>query len=829
MSKARQLANLLSADRDLADGSVAGGEFNFTAYGDIVKNKPVILRSDGTVQQAGQTNTIAAYITSRSIDSVSDSSYPYDYVTTHDMVEKDGLLYLLHSKSYDNANFYTLLSILKLDQNNEFTVLLDRASVSSNANLGYKQGFLNILPDGAIMVTMIRADTTSSSYRSKRYTHIYTFDENTSTLTLQNTNDDYYDFYNGDYTSNLMYAGDDTSYWYYVFAVDYSTYVAYRLLKIAKSNYNISNSDLENESEYGSGWGFVSTLANHSWKMVEYPVSGSDYFQLLVQYGGNIGKGLLYRSGVSVYDSTVNTITDLNNTYSPSTTTSGTYFDILYDESRDKYIFAHRTNTDDFEVCLLSNTITTKVRSVTIPGFVLGGFVNQKLIAKDSNGKIVVLAVNSSSSFSYTKRNGQIVSGYGLYLITIAEDTAKGRLYVEDIIVVRTFDTSGTNHIVVDENTNIAYTNYRAAFYGSTLSSSSGVRAYSTGDPFATNVVEDPLNIIGFAKNDAVDGSEVTVAMDGGLVTLPNLTVNNNYYVDTGGFITSNTSDSIAGKAISSSTLKIDFKGMDQLSASELDVLDNVTAGTVSGDKALVADSLGDITFPDSDKIKFGTDGDTQIYHNGTNFYLDNTTGFTYILSDSETVIQGSKITLETNTGENALHYDGAYLYGYYNGTAKFNTHPSGLNVTGTLYSSGLSVGGTSTISGAVNITGDVNVTGEVLADSYNETYAAVTSTTNATTVDCEAGNSFSHTLTENTTFTFSNPPASGTAYSMSIEIIQDASASGFTVTWPTSVDWPSATAPTLTATASAVDVFVFTTRDGGTTWYGFTAGQALG
>jgi len=124
--------------------------------------------------------------------------------------------------------------------------------------------------------------------------------------------------------------------------------------------------------------------------------------------------------------------------------------------------------------------------------------------------------------------------------------------------------------------------------------------------------------------------------------------------------------------------------------------------------------------------------------------------------------------------------------------------------------------------------TGDVDVTGELIVDSYNETYAAVTSTSNATTVNCEAGNAFSHTLTENTTFTFSNPPASGTAFSFSLELIQDASASGYTVTWPAAVDWPAATAPTLTATASAKDVLVFYTRDGGTTWYGFTAGQAL-
>ena len=123
---------------------------------------------------------------------------------------------------------------------------------------------------------------------------------------------------------------------------------------------------------------------------------------------------------------------------------------------------------------------------------------------------------------------------------------------------------------------------------------------------------------------------------------------------------------------------------------------------------------------------------------------------------------------------------------------------------------------------------GNVNITAEFKANSYNETYSAVTSTTNATTVNCETGNTFSHTLTENTTFTFSNPPASGTAYTMTIEIIQDAGASGYTVTWPASVDFPAATAPTLTATASAVDVFVFTTRDGGTNWYGFTAGLGL-
>ena len=113
-------------------------------------------------------------------------------------------------------------------------------------------------------------------------------------------------------------------------------------------------------------------------------------------------------------------------------------------------------------------------------------------------------------------------------------------------------------------------------------------------------------------------------------------------------------------------------------------------------------------------------------------------------------------------------------------------------------------------------------------AASYQETYSAVSSSSNATTVDCSAANMFSHALTENTTFTFSNSPSTGTAFSFSLKLVQDASASGYTVTWPSSVDWASATAPTLTGTASAVDMFVFVTHDGGTTWYGFTAGQSL-
>ena len=120
-----------------------------------------------------------------------------------------------------------------------------------------------------------------------------------------------------------------------------------------------------------------------------------------------------------------------------------------------------------------------------------------------------------------------------------------------------------------------------------------------------------------------------------------------------------------------------------------------------------------------------------------------------------------------------------------------------------------------------------------ILGVSSDTVYQYSTTDSKTTTFDCENANVFETQLDGATTVVFSNPPAAGTAtdstaYAMSLKVVQDSGASGYTVTWPTSVDWPSATAPTLTATASAVDQFVFYTYDGGTTWYGFTAGQAL-
>lgn len=60
----------------------------------------------------------------------------------------------------------------------------------------------------------------------------------------------------------------------------------------------------------------------------------------------------------------------------------------------------------------------------------------------------------------------------------------------------------------------------------------------------------------------------------------------------------------------------------------------------------------------------------------------------------------------------------------------------------------------------------------------------------------------------------------------LELYLLQDATGSRL-VTWPGSVKWPSATAPTLSTTANAVDLVALETFDNGTTWYATLVGKA--
>ena len=104
--------------------------------------------------------------------------------------------------------------------------------------------------------------------------------------------------------------------------------------------------------------------------------------------------------------------------------------------------------------------------------------------------------------------------------------------------------------------------------------------------------------------------------------------------------------------------------------------------------------------------------------------------------------------------------------------------------------------------------------------NGYTEEVATANTST-AYTIDLAGGSVQILTLTGNVTYTFPTPVAG-----KSFILVQKQDATGGrTVTWPASVDWPSATAPTLTATALRADKFVFTAIDG-SNWLGSVAGQ---
>jgi len=96
---------------------------------------------------------------------------------------------------------------------------------------------------------------------------------------------------------------------------------------------------------------------------------------------------------------------------------------------------------------------------------------------------------------------------------------------------------------------------------------------------------------------------------------------------------------------------------------------------------------------------------------------------------------------------------------------------------------------------------------------SLREDYDALSGTT--PTCNVNSGGAFSLTMSGNTTFTFTSPTSG-----YSTGFILQLTGNGSTVTWPSSVDWAGGTAPDAPASGET-DIYVFWTRDGGTTWYG--------
>jgi hypothetical protein len=93
----------------------------------------------------------------------------------------------------------------------------------------------------------------------------------------------------------------------------------------------------------------------------------------------------------------------------------------------------------------------------------------------------------------------------------------------------------------------------------------------------------------------------------------------------------------------------------------------------------------------DNDKIRLGDSDDLQIYHDGSNSFINDVgTGNLRIGADTNV-----SITNSTNSTNYAVFNDASAVKLYYGGVKKFETTATGVDVTGTVTADGLTVDGT--------------------------------------------------------------------------------------------------------------------------------------
>ena len=139
---------------------------------------------------------------------------------------------------------------------------------------------------------------------------------------------------------------------------------------------------------------------------------------------------------------------------------------------------------------------------------------------------------------------------------------------------------------------------------------------------------------------------------------------------------------------------------------------DDVTFETANTNNIVFDKSANDLTFGDNVTAKFGSGGDLNIYHNGTNSYIDNNTGPLYIRNNVDDD-DGSNIIIEAKSGKaSAVFQDDEGVRLYFDNAQKFETTANGINVTGHVETDTLNVSGLSTFVGNASFAGNVSIAG---------------------------------------------------------------------------------------------------------------------
>ena len=140
---------------------------------------------------------------------------------------------------------------------------------------------------------------------------------------------------------------------------------------------------------------------------------------------------------------------------------------------------------------------------------------------------------------------------------------------------------------------------------------------------------------------------------------------------------------------------------------------------------------------------------------------------------------------------------------------------------TNTLTNKDLTSGTNTFPSSLATLTGSQTLTNKTLTNPTVTNYVETRFTANSSTsITLDLANGTMQDITMTGTATITMPTATA---GKSFVLLLRSGAGSYTVTWST-VKWPSGTAPTVTTTASRMDIYSF--YSDGTNWYGTTVGQ---
>ena len=334
-------------------------------------------------------------------------------------------------------------------------------------------------------------------------------------------------------------------------------------------------------------------------------------------------------------------------------------------------------------------------------------------VVKNNSGQTATFTQGSGANVSVSNGKSAIIycdgagSGAAVVDITSTFDTltnlgitaTAAELNYNDITTLGTVQASKV--VTADSNGDVLWTNGDKATFGtggdfSIYNDGSNTYLADNGDG---NIILDTIN--GTAIQLKAGTDQMLTATKDGAVTL---------YYDNSSKVTTTTSGAVIGGGVT---------GEIQLPTTDYLIRGGATYGDIridaprirfyeSGNIALAVDgqdtlfydtagnadlrwdaSASAMAFADNSKANFGNAGDLQIYHDGSNSYIDDT-------GAGNLRIKGQQIDILTGSGENAAYFEtNGTARLYYDNSIKIATTTSGVDITGTALTDGVTVDGT--------------------------------------------------------------------------------------------------------------------------------------